>query len=336
MLFPACGPHCDQCTTQGPGKCDTGQCVSNYFIVHSKQTCARCADHCYNCTVNGGEKCDDGRCEPKYAIDNSTQTCVECSPNCYDCTNAGPGKCDESQCFPKYGINSNSQSCEACDAHCNSCTNNGAGKCDNGHCFDRYGFDPHNTICKECGAHCDSCTTNGAGKCDEGSCRTGYVYHSSNQVCVEYECKMCGATSSFSPTLYRLGLVAVGHDNKTNCLAGGDTNITVYCSDHCWVRTRGSEIDNVMVSHRQVFRQEKDGQVVFMRGCFKSTVCDKYTYQNCHARKIKDTTTKTMTCFKCCSGDCATYVPGINAATLASWGVLTSFLVLAVVATTSQ
>ncbi|KAI0229741.1 hypothetical protein LSAT2_019824 [Lamellibrachia satsuma] len=174
----------------------------------------------------------------------------------------------------------------ACDAHCNSCTNNGAGKCDNGHCFDRYGFDPHNTICKECGAHCNSCTTNGAGKCDEGRCRTGYVYHSSIQICVEYECKMCGATSSFSPTLYRLGLVAVGHDNKTNCSAGGDTNTTVYCSDHCWVRTRGS-----------VFRQEEDGQVFFMRGCFKSTVCDNRKYQTCSVDERVNTTVGRLGCF---------------------------------------
>ena len=45
MLFPACDPHCDNCTTQGPGKCDTGQCFSNYFIVHSRQTCARKEQH---------------------------------------------------------------------------------------------------------------------------------------------------------------------------------------------------------------------------------------------------------------------------------------------------
>ncbi|KAI0225925.1 hypothetical protein LSAT2_023354, partial [Lamellibrachia satsuma] len=204
-----------------------------------------------------------------------------------------------------------------------------------------------------CGAHCASCTTNGAGKCDEGRCRTGYVYHSSNQVCVEckvlmsncaechqedkcdtcekdyhtigdksrcikYECKMCGRRSSFSSTLAKVGLVVVGHDDNTNCSKDGDTDTTVYCSDHCWV-----------------FRQEKDSQVVFMRGCFKSTVCDKYTYQNCYARKTGDTTA--MTCFKCCSGNCATYVPGIkvprgsDAATLSSGVAWTSFLVVAVV-----
>ena len=40
MISLGCDPHCLQCTTEGPGKCDPLQCIGDYFIVYGKQTCA--------------------------------------------------------------------------------------------------------------------------------------------------------------------------------------------------------------------------------------------------------------------------------------------------------
>ena len=40
MFYWGCDPHCLLCTTEGPGKCDSLQCLGDYLIVHGKQTCA--------------------------------------------------------------------------------------------------------------------------------------------------------------------------------------------------------------------------------------------------------------------------------------------------------
>ena len=80
-----CGNNCLKCDINGPGNCDSYQCMIGFVQLKGYINCTACVNYCAVCDTNNLNLCLN--CGP-YRYSDGQGSCLSCSAQCQVCTSA--------------------------------------------------------------------------------------------------------------------------------------------------------------------------------------------------------------------------------------------------------